>query len=190
LLLPAQRRDGSWLGRGSGGYPVADTCFALLFLRRSDLMPDLRRELAKRVRIVDTGRFVQGGLAKKAGHEPKGKGADTTLPDLKGLVGDKGATTDDGPLLADLGEVKVGRPAALPLRVRGPADFRITGIRGGDERLKVQADSLPATVHNLTINLRLDRAGPLERTLYLQTDLPGRAEVAVRVRVTATPAGK
>jgi hypothetical protein len=53
LLLPAQLPDGSWVGRGSGGSPVIDTCFALLFLKRSDLLPDLRETLHKRLKIVD-----------------------------------------------------------------------------------------------------------------------------------------
>jgi hypothetical protein len=181
LLLPAQRPDGSWLGRGSMGYPAADTCFALLFLKRSDLLPDLRQELAKRVRIVDPGPLVQGGLTKKGGPEPKG------VPDLKGITGSKGTVDQQAPLAVDLGEVMAGRPAPLPLRVRGPAPFRITGIRGGDAQLKVEPDSQSAAVHDLTVTLRLDKAGSFERTLYLQTDLPGQAEVAVRVRVMAGP---
>jgi hypothetical protein len=177
LLLRSQRPDGSWLGRGSYGYPVVDTSFALLFLRRSDLLPDLRKELKKRVKIVDPGPFI---LPKKAG---KGKGP--ALPDLKGLT-----LAAEEPLTVDLGAVPVGKPAQRPFRVRGPADFRITAIRGGDERLKVQADSLPAKVHNLTVTVQLDKAGPLERTLYLHTDLPGQAEVAVRLRLRATPASR
>jgi hypothetical protein len=170
LLVPTQRADGSWLGRGSEGYPAADTCFALLFLKRSDLLPDLRKQLAKRVRIVDPGPFVQGGPATKG-------------PDLKGLI-----AADQGPLTADLGAVPAGKASPVPLRVRGPADFRITAIRGDDKQLKVQLDSQSVKVHDLTLTLHLDKAGPFERTLYLQTDLPGRAEVAVRVRATATPA--
>jgi hypothetical protein len=170
LLMPTQRADGSWLGRGSCGYPAADTSFALLFLKRSDLLPDLRKQLAKRVKIVDPGPFVQGGPATKG-------------PDLKGLI-----AADQGPLTADLGAVPAGKASPIPLRVRGPADFRITAIRGDDKQLKVQLDSQSTKVHDLTVTLHLDKAGPFERTLYLQTDLPSRAEVAVRVRATATPA--
>jgi hypothetical protein len=65
--------------------------------------------------------------------------------------------------------------------------FRITGIRGGDARLKAKTDSRPAKVHDLTLTLDLDQAGPFQGTLYLQTDLPGRSEVAIRVRITALP---
>lgn len=53
LLLPAQRPDGSWLGRGSGGSPIIDTSMALLFLKKSDLLPDLRETLQKRLKITD-----------------------------------------------------------------------------------------------------------------------------------------
>jgi hypothetical protein len=55
LILPEQKKDGSWVGRGSGGSPVIDTCFALLFLKKSDLLPDLRETLQKRLKIVDPG---------------------------------------------------------------------------------------------------------------------------------------
>ena len=55
LLLPAQRADGSWLGTGNGGAPVIDTSMALLFLKRSDLLPDLRERLQKRLIITDPG---------------------------------------------------------------------------------------------------------------------------------------
>jgi hypothetical protein len=38
-LLPAQKADGSWLGRGNSGRPVIDTSMALLFLKRSTSCP-------------------------------------------------------------------------------------------------------------------------------------------------------
>src|SRR6516162_8165703 len=55
LLLPAQKDDGSWIGRGNGISPVIDTSMALLFLKRSDLLPDLRETLQKRLKITDPG---------------------------------------------------------------------------------------------------------------------------------------
>jgi hypothetical protein len=181
LLLPTQRRDGSWVGRGSGGYAAADTSFALLFLKRSDLLPDLRKELYKRVRIVDPGPFPKKAPPKKGKKGSKGTGPS----DWKALLAS--SAVEDGPLAVDLGKIKAGKPVEKRLRVRGPAAFRITGIRGGDARLKAKTDSRPAKVHDLTVTLDLEQAGPFERTLYLQTDLPGRPEVALRVRVTALP---
>jgi hypothetical protein len=37
-------------------------------------------------------------------------------------------------------------------------------------------------VHDLKISLLVDKAGTFERTINLQTDLPGREEVAIQVR--------
>jgi hypothetical protein len=54
LLLPSQRDNGSWQ---SGGYPGAtatiDTCFALLFLKRTNLVQDLTDNLRLYVPITD-----------------------------------------------------------------------------------------------------------------------------------------
>lgn len=49
LLLALQKPNGSWQGAYAGG--GADTCFALLFLRRANLAPDLSTAL--RGKIVD-----------------------------------------------------------------------------------------------------------------------------------------
>jgi hypothetical protein len=48
ILLSSQQPDGSWKGDYERGY--ADTCFALLFLRRSNLAQDLSAALRGRVR--------------------------------------------------------------------------------------------------------------------------------------------
>jgi hypothetical protein len=55
LLLRTQNPNGSWSGRGNGDAPVIDTSMALLFLKRSDLLPDLRETLQKRLKITDPG---------------------------------------------------------------------------------------------------------------------------------------
>jgi len=55
LLLRTQNPNGSWTGRGNGDAPVIDTSMALLFLKRSDLLPDLRETLQKRLKITDPG---------------------------------------------------------------------------------------------------------------------------------------
>jgi hypothetical protein len=55
-LLGAQQPDGSW---GMGGYPGAttplDTCFAVLFLKRSNLVQDLTDRLPLHMAITDPG---------------------------------------------------------------------------------------------------------------------------------------
>lgn len=81
LLLPTQQRDGSWVGRGSGGYPPIDTSFALLFLKRSDLLPDLRETLQKRLKITDPGLDGKGVTPKTSPGEktePKSDGRKTS----------------------------------------------------------------------------------------------------------------
>jgi hypothetical protein len=90
LLLPAQKADGSWVGRGSGGSPTIDTCFALLFLKRSDLLPDLREALHKRVTITDPGPASPGESEKKgAGKQP--------APKLKEAIPDPGKKAPQNP---------------------------------------------------------------------------------------------
>jgi hypothetical protein len=54
ILLANQQSDGSW--QGSYGDCGADTCFALLFLKRANLAPDLTTQLAGR--IPDPGERV------------------------------------------------------------------------------------------------------------------------------------
>jgi hypothetical protein len=71
LILPEQKKDGSWVGRGSGGSPVIDTCFALLFLKKSDLLPDLRETLQKRLKIVDPGASSKSETDKSDSSEKK-----------------------------------------------------------------------------------------------------------------------
>jgi hypothetical protein len=60
ILLANQQEDGSW--QGFYGECGADTCFALLFLKRANLAPDLTTQLTGQVR--DPGeRVLKGGVA-------------------------------------------------------------------------------------------------------------------------------
>jgi hypothetical protein len=166
-LLPAQRADGSWVGQGyRGSTSTVDTCLALLFLKRADLVPGLAKELRLRVAIADPGA------------DPKTVGKEKA-PEEKA----------EAPLTLDLGELKLGVAAQRKVVVRGPAAFAITGVRGADTGLQVDAGSKKQQAHEVTVTIRPERAGDLKRTVYLLTDLPGRAEVAVQVqaRVTAAP---
>jgi len=53
-LLPNQFADGHWQGGFYHGHsPHLDTCFALLFLKRSNLVPDLTENLRLRMVIHD-----------------------------------------------------------------------------------------------------------------------------------------
>jgi hypothetical protein len=64
LLLANQQNDGSW--QGAYGACGADTCFALLFLKRANLAPDLTTQLAGHV--LDPGERVlkRGEVGEKA----------------------------------------------------------------------------------------------------------------------------
>lgn len=205
LLVPTQHKDGSWLGRGNVGSPVIDTSMALLFLKRSDLLPDLRETLQKRLTITDPGLEPKGPFQgaidpkktdKKDVKSPMQKKSDKL--DLKNPIDKKSPgekidspgtketpLPEDAPLSANLGDVKAGQTTKLPVRVRGPAAFKITAIRGGDEQLRVEPPRGSRDVHELTIAIRPDKTGDFERTLHLVTDIPGRAEVPVEIRLRA-----
>lgn len=69
ILLANQQDDGSW--QGSYGPCGADTCFALLFLKRANLATDLTKQLTGRIpdpgeRVLKRGELDEGiALAKK-----------------------------------------------------------------------------------------------------------------------------
>ncbi|MGH7171265.1 MAG: hypothetical protein ACRELG_13385, partial [Gemmataceae bacterium] len=59
ILVANQQADGTWQGHHAAS--GADTCFALLFLKRANLVPDLTTQLTGRV--ADPGeRVLKGGL--------------------------------------------------------------------------------------------------------------------------------
>jgi hypothetical protein len=81
ILLSNQQADGSW----AGNYAEcgADTCFALLFLKRANLVPDLTTQLTGRIqdpgeRVLKAGE-IREGIAKEKNDELKSgvEGKDT-----------------------------------------------------------------------------------------------------------------
>jgi hypothetical protein len=58
ILHVSQLADGSWQGE----YPAADTCFALLFLRKANFAPDLAALLKGKVEDPRTVRLKVGGV--------------------------------------------------------------------------------------------------------------------------------
>jgi hypothetical protein len=82
-ILPSQLPNGSWNGTFTTGHSaVITTSMALLFLRRSDLLPDLRETLQKRVSITDPGldkAISPGEKSKtKSGTKSPGEKSDTS----------------------------------------------------------------------------------------------------------------
>ena len=70
LLVSNQPVDGVW--RGSYAESGADTCFALLFLKRANLVPDLTKQLAGTVkdpgeRALKGREAIEGGTTRKDG---------------------------------------------------------------------------------------------------------------------------
>jgi uncharacterized protein DUF1573 len=92
------------------------------------------------------------------------------------------------PAVANLGQVKTGGQAERKVIVRGVKPFRITGVRGEDAQLSVKdstADSKP--VHVLTVRLKGERAGELNRTLHILTDLKDESEVEFQAIARIVP---
>jgi hypothetical protein len=169
-VLPAQKANGSWFGDGYlGSSPTVDTCFALLFLKRSDLFPELREKLHEYLSITDPGPNLKGIGAKSPGD----KGDTPTKKDVP---------TPEESLKIDLGDIKGKLPAQKPARVRGPLPFRIIDVRGANGQLRVNVASETRELHELALTLNPDKQGNFRRTIYLITDLPGRMEVPVQIQ--------
>ena len=92
------------------------------------------------------------------------------------------------PPRVQFGSVKLGSESERRVIVRGVKDFRITEVRGGDGVLAVRdstRDSRP--VHVLTVTLKGDSAGDLDRMLRVVTDLPDEAEIEFEARAQVVP---
>jgi hypothetical protein len=68
-IVAAQKPDGSW---GSGFPGPVDTCFALLVLRRTNLVPDLTARLHGRIRGQEPLRPLRPVIAKPQRRAPEG----------------------------------------------------------------------------------------------------------------------
>ncbi len=82
------------------------------------------------------------------------------------------------PAALSFGEVKVGQEAERRVIVRGAKPFKITGVRGTDAVLSIR-DSANVTkpVHVLTVKVRGQEAGELNRSLRILTDLDGESSI-------------
>jgi hypothetical protein len=82
------------------------------------------------------------------------------------------------PARVQFGAINVGSEAERRVMIRGVKDFRVTGVRGTDGEIRVRdntRDSKP--IHVLTVTLKGDKAGAVDRTLRVITDLPEQAEI-------------
>jgi hypothetical protein len=69
ILLGQQAGDGSWSG-DANGIPVADTCFALLFLKRANLASDLSAHIRNRRSALRGGAGSGADLLKEIKENP------------------------------------------------------------------------------------------------------------------------
>ncbi len=87
-----------------------------------------------------------------------------------------------------LGEVKVGGEAERKLVIRGVKPFKITSIRGADSELLVRDSATESKpVHVLTVTLKGGKAGDLNRTLRVITDLKEEAEIEFQAKAQIVP---
>jgi hypothetical protein len=87
-----------------------------------------------------------------------------------------------------MGEVKVQGEIERRVIVRGARPFKITRVDGAGGDLVVRdntEDSKP--VHVLTVRLRGERAGDINRTLRVLTDLPEDNRIEFQVNATVAP---
>jgi hypothetical protein len=92
------------------------------------------------------------------------------------------------PAAAALGEVKVGGQVERKVILRGTKPFRVTAIRGADEQVSVKdstTDSKPA--HVLTVTLKGVKAGDVNRTLRIITDLKEDGEIDLSAKGKVVP---
>jgi len=132
-LLQEQKEDGSWVGTGAGGFPVIDTSFALLFLKRSDLLPGLSEKLEKAVKITDPGPDKAISPKKSPGEktDPKSPG-DKKSPgeknDLKRGIEKKNVGALDPAGTATGGTLNVYVAATLPMPAGTASNFDVTAL--------------------------------------------------------------
>ena len=82
------------------------------------------------------------------------------------------------PNAVSLGDVKAGAETDRKVIIRGAKAFRITNITGTDGELRVrEAKSENKTVHVLTVTVRPNAVGDLNRTIRVQTDLKSGGDI-------------
>lgn len=92
------------------------------------------------------------------------------------------------PAGAAFGQVSPGAEVERRVIIRGAEPFRITDIMGADDEVRVQGSSLERRLsHVLTVKLRPQTAGQLNRSLRVLTDLNAEGEIEVPVVAEVTP---
>jgi hypothetical protein len=92
------------------------------------------------------------------------------------------------PKAVSLGEVKAGTEADRKVIIRGATPFKITKITGTDDQVQVrEAKAESKSVHILTVTLRPNAVGELQRTLRVHTDLQASSEIEFQAIANIVP---
>ncbi len=87
-----------------------------------------------------------------------------------------------------LGDVKVGATAERKLVVRGDRPFKITAVKGTDGSLEVKSASPESREqHVLTVRLKGEKPGDVDRTLKVITDIKDEGEIEFRATGHVVP---
>jgi hypothetical protein len=88
--------------------------------------------------------------------------------------------------VVSFGAVKVKEASDRRVIIRGVKAFKITEVKGlsGDMEVKKSAES--REVHVLTIKVKPGKAGTIDRTIHVVTDLKADNEIDFKVSATVT----
>jgi hypothetical protein len=92
------------------------------------------------------------------------------------------------PETVTLGQVKTQTESERRVIIRGVKPFKITQVQGTDDQLSVRDNTAQAKpVHVLTIKLKAEKPGDLNRTLRIVTDLAEDNKIEFRVSAQVMP---
>jgi hypothetical protein len=92
------------------------------------------------------------------------------------------------PAIVNLGEIKKGNDGQRKVIVRGVQPFRITSIKGTDDRIAVKDNTAEAkTVHVLTLTVRATNPGDVNRRFRIITDVKGEADLEFTAQARIVP---
>jgi len=98
------------------------------------------------------------------------------------------ASLSVSPKAVALGDIKAGGETDRRVILRSASPFRITGISGADNVLQVgEAKAESKTVHVLTVTLRPNAVGQLQRTIRVQTDLKNGGDIEFQAQANVVP---
>jgi hypothetical protein len=188
ILLANQQSDGSW--QGSYGDCGADTCFALLFLKRANLVSDLTTQLTGHIQDPGERVLKRGELSESITLEKN-----VSLP--SGLEDKNAKSNGDGRYPAEIAKERQPQPVAKPPPAPAVADKPQTKKPAADDSLssptaRMAADLAKSTgrQHGVLLNLYRDAKG-VEFTEVLalaipqmRGDLQRKTREALAVRLT------